>query len=201
MNTPLKIVIAEPSAIIRCGLETLLKRLTDFRIQFVEIPTHESLLEALRQNQPDMLIINPSWPGCFHLQEWKEETDCLNMKCIALIYALTDSHLLKGYDEQLYIYDSLDEIRHKLERLHIEDIPIVPEEEDPQTLSGREKEIVICVVKGMTNREIADALYLSTHTVITHRRNIARKLQIHSASGLTIYAIVNKLVELSDIQQ
>ena len=48
----------------------------------------------------------------------------------------------------------------------------------------------------MTNREIADRLFLSTHTVITHRRNIARKLQIHSASGLTIYAIVNKLVEL-----
>ena len=68
-------------------------------------------------------------------------------------------------------------------------------------MSQREKEIVVCVVKGMTNREIADQLYLSTHTVVTHRRNIARKLQIHSASGLTIYAIVNKLVELSDIKQ
>ena len=53
----------------------------------------------------------------------------------------------------------------------------------------------------MTNRELADRLFLSTHTVITHRRNIARKIQIHSASGLTIYAIVNKLVELGDIKQ
>lgn len=52
----------------------------------------------------------------------------------------------------------------------------------------------------MTNRQIADQLYLSTHTVVTHRRNIARKLQVHSASGLTVYAIVNKLVKLSDIQ-
>ena len=52
----------------------------------------------------------------------------------------------------------------------------------------------------MTNREIADRLYLSTHTVITHRRNIARKLQVHSASGLTVYAIVNKLIELNDIK-
>ncbi|MDD6766928.1 MAG: LuxR C-terminal-related transcriptional regulator, partial [bacterium] len=48
---------------------------------------------------------------------------------------------------------------------------------------------------------IADRLFLSTHTVVTHRRNITRKLQIHSPSGLTVYAIVNKLVTLNDIQQ
>ncbi len=59
---------------------------------------------------------------------------------------------------------------------------------------------MVCVVKGMTNREIADRLFLSTHTVVTHRRNIARKLQVHSASGLTVYAIVNKLVELKRYQ-
>ena len=53
----------------------------------------------------------------------------------------------------------------------------------------------------MTNREIADRLYLSTHTVITHRRNIARKLQVHSASGLTVYAIVNKLIELKRLER
>ena len=56
------------------------------------------------------------------------------------------------------------------------------------------------VVKGLTNKSIADKLCLSVHTVITHRRNIARKLQIHSSAGLTIYAIVNKLVELKDVQ-
>jgi DNA-binding NarL/FixJ family response regulator len=53
----------------------------------------------------------------------------------------------------------------------------------------------------MTNHAIAGQLYLSTHTVITHRRNIARKLQIHSVSGLTVYAIVNKLVELSEVSR
>ena len=70
----------------------------------------------------------------------------------------------------------------------------------PEPLSTREKEIIVCVVKGMTNKQIADALCISAHTVITHRRNIAAKLQIHSAAGLTIYAIVNKLVELSEIK-
>ena len=55
------------------------------------------------------------------------------------------------------------------------------------------------MVKGMTNKQTADALCISPHTVVTHRRNIAAKLQIHSAAGLTIYAIVNKLVDLSEI--
>ena len=53
----------------------------------------------------------------------------------------------------------------------------------------------------MTNKEIASKVCLSIHTVITHRRNIVRKLQIHSPAGLTIYAIVNKLVELDDVKK
>ena len=72
--------------------------------------------------------------------------------------------------------------------------------DEPDVLSLREKEVLACVVKGMTNKETADKLFLSIHTVITHRRNIARKLQIHSPAGLTIYAIVNKLVDLSEIK-
>ena len=68
-----------------------------------------------------------------------------------------------------------------------------------ETLSEREKEIIACVAKGMANKEIADILCLSINTVTTHRRNITKKLQIRTSNGLTIYAIVNKLVELQDI--
>ena len=50
------------------------------------------------------------------------------------------------------------------------------------------------------NKEIADHLCISVNTVITHRRNIARKLQIHSPAGLTIYAIVNNLVDISSVK-
>ena len=66
-------------------------------------------------------------------------------------------------------------------------------------LSEREKDIIKCVARGMSNKEIADALFLSIHTVTTHRRNITAKLQIHSPAGLTIYAIMNNLVDISDI--
>ncbi len=63
-------------------------------------------------------------------------------------------------------------------------------------LSEREKEVLIQVAKGLSNKEIADVLFLSTHTVITHRKNIAAKLNIHSTAGLTIYAIANGLVTI-----
>ena len=199
MGTQLKIAIAEPSVIIRAGLETLLKRFSGFRVQMVEVGTSEALTEVLRLHHPDLLIVNPSWLRGGSLQRLKEESGCMQLKCVALLYVVNEESLLRSYDERLYIYDSPEEIRHKLELLYKDEVP-EEQTEEQQVLSLREKEIVICVVKGMTNREIADKLYLSTHTVITHRRNIARKLQIHSASGLTIYAIVNKLVELSDIQ-
>ncbi len=74
------------------------------------------------------------------------------------------------------------------------------QKEEEEGLSKREKEILILVAKGMANKEIADVLCLSIHTVLTHRKNIARKLQIHSSAGLTIYAIVNKLVKLDEIK-
>jgi DNA-binding CsgD family transcriptional regulator len=68
---------------------------------------------------------------------------------------------------------------------------------DDQQLSEREKEVIVSIVQGMSNKEIAEHLFISVNTVITHRRNIARKLQIHSAAGLTIYAIVNNLIDIS----
>jgi regulator of cell morphogenesis and NO signaling len=67
-------------------------------------------------------------------------------------------------------------------------------------LSERERDVVVALVQGMSNKEIADHLCIALNTVITHRRNIARKLQIHSAAGLTIYAIVNGLVDISAVK-
>lgn len=67
------------------------------------------------------------------------------------------------------------------------------------SLSSREIDVVVNVVKGLTNKEIADRLCLSVHTITTHRKNISRKLHIHSSAGLTIYAIVNQLVDINDL--
>mgnify|MGYP000702338584 FL=1 len=73
-------------------------------------------------------------------------------------------------------------------------------QDNADMLSDREKDVVVSLVQGMSNKEIAEHLYISVNTVITHRRNIARKLQIHSSAGLTIYAIVNGLVDISNVK-
>lgn len=70
-----------------------------------------------------------------------------------------------------------------------------------EELSDREKDVLVQVVNGLSNKEIADVLCISAHTVITHRKNITRKLNIHSTAGLTIYAIVNHLVDLEELKQ
>ena len=75
---------------------------------------------------------------------------------------------------------------------------VLPKIDSPETeaLSERERDVLVQIVNGLSNKEIADKLYISVHTVITHRKNITRKLNIHSTAGLTIYAIVNKLVSI-----
>jgi len=76
-----------------------------------------------------------------------------------------------------------------------------PAEEAPSAdvLSEREREIVGHIVRGLSNKEVADKLFISVNTVLTHRKNIFRKLDIHSVSGLTIYAIVNGIVKLEEV--
>ena len=68
-------------------------------------------------------------------------------------------------------------------------------------LSDREKEILVCVAKGMLNKEIADRFNLSIYTVITHRKNITRKTGIKTVAGLTVYALLNGLVDINSIAQ
>ena len=73
------------------------------------------------------------------------------------------------------------------------------DEPDTAPLSDREKDVLVCLSKGLKNNEIADTLNISVHTVITHRKNIVRKTGIKSVAALTVYAILNNLIEAKDI--
>jgi regulator of cell morphogenesis and NO signaling len=81
-----------------------------------------------------------------------------------------------------------------LER-HIDDC------QEGNALSSREKEILVCVAKGMINKEIADHLNISVHTVISHRKNITRKTGIKTVAGLTVYAFLNNLLDINSTQR
>ncbi len=197
-NEAIRIAIAETSVIIRGGLTAALKRLPNVKVQPIELLSVEALSDCLRTQYPEMLIVNPTFGDYFDVNKFREETAGKKIRLIALVSSFVDASLLTKYDESISIFDDLDILSKKIHDL----LNLVSEEEvdSQEALSQREKEIVICVVKGMTNKEIAENLFLSIHTVITHRRNISKKLQIHSAAGLTIYAIVNKLVTLNDVK-
>lgn len=197
-NETIRIAVAETSVIIRSGLTVALKRLPDLKVQPVEILSVEALQDCLRTQYPDILVVNPTFGDYFDVARFREETAGKNIRLVALASSFIDSALLSKYDDSFSIFDDMETLADKISRL--QNIEKEEETDSQETLSQREKEIVICVVKGMTNKEIAENLFLSIHTVITHRRNISKKLQIHSAAGLTIYAIVNKLVELGEVK-
>lgn len=197
MKPLVKIAIAEPSAIVRNGLLSILRQVGILRLEIYEANDNEQLKNTLIKQQPDILIINPAVSGNqTPLQLQKFVTD-KTLKCVAMQSSLADSNLLKTYDEVISLYDLPEQIKDKINRL------IVAPESDKrhESLSSREKEVIVCVIKGLTNKQIADELCLSTHTIVTHRRNISAKLNIHSTAGLAIYAIVNKLVELDEVKK
>ena len=69
-----------------------------------------------------------------------------------------------------------------------------------EELSAREKEILVSVAQGLLNKEIADRHNISINTVITHRKNITRKIGIKTVAGLTAYAILNNLIDINSIE-
>ena len=197
-NETVRVAIAETSVIIRTGVSLVLKRLPSFRVQPIELVSMEALHDCLRTQYPNVLIVNPAFGGYFDVERFRDKNRDKPIRIIALVSSFVDTSLLNKYDDHISIFDGLDVVSQKLVGLEDSDHASNVEEQD--TLSQREKEIVVCVVRGMTNKEMADRLFLSIHTVITHRRNISKKLQIHSAAGLTIYAIVNKLVSLDEVK-
>ena len=192
------VAVADSAVILRSGLISVLKMLPDVNIETIEVTSMKSLENCMLSHRPDVIVVNPTFEGWFNIEEFKKTWPSNNIKFIALLSNITDANFLKDYDESFNILDDIDIINKKfVDLMHFADDEAESEQE---ALSIREKEIICCVVKGMTNKEIAENLFLSVHTVMTHRRNIAKKLQIHSPAGLTIYAIVNKLVDISDVK-
>ncbi len=195
-NDSIKIAITDNSTIIRAGIASVLKRLSNHNFTINEIANLDALKIFIRLHTPDILIINPLILSNNNIT-LSVKKEFPTIKTIAILSSFIDQKTLADFNDTISIFDDTETINTKLEELLAEDDE---ETTDTEQLSLREKEIIACVVKGMTNKAIADKLSISIHTVITHRRNITKKLQIHSAAGLAIYAIVNKIVEIQDIK-
>ncbi|MDE6715783.1 MAG: LuxR C-terminal-related transcriptional regulator [Muribaculaceae bacterium] len=198
---PLKIVVASGAVILRTGIVSVLKRIPEVAIHPIEVDNREALISCVNMQAPDAVIVDVLFEGWFDVAEFSSRITRGMPRMIALVGGVMAPGALKGYDFVIGLRDDIDSLANIFSQIRNNS-----EDDSSSASSGenaistREKEVIVCVVKGMTNKEIADKLFISVHTVVTHRRNLARKLQIHSSAGLTIYAIVNKLVELDEIK-
>ena len=117
---------------------------------------------------------------------------------VALVTSYVDAGILKQFKDVIEINDSKQKVVTKIFNL-LSDNKLTQDKPESIELSNRETDVLVALVKGLTNKEISDKLYISVHTVITHRKNIVRKTGIKSVSGLTVYALLNNLVDESEI--
>jgi len=193
-----KIAIAEPSPMLRNGLAQLLDDIPD-----VEIVLSTDNLNALNCRisalKPDILIINPLLFEYARRATIRAEYDNLpNLRLVGLITSYIESQHQKQFAGIIELNDDLQRVKSTLNQV-ISTLNTDNDESDTAPLSDREKEVLICLSKGLKNNEIADKLNISVYTVITHRKNIVRKTGIKSVAALTVYAILNNLIEEKDI--
>lgn len=190
----IKIIVADSSLILRQGVMATIKRASDTDVQFVETDNILELTTKIESFKPHLLIVSSALALQFSNIDIRNRP---NLKRILLISSLLDQKIIENFDGVISIYDSAERIHNIIDDLMNYD---EAEGDSEEQLSQREKEIICEVVKGKTNKEIAEHLNISVFTILTHRRNIAKKLQIHSATALAIYAIANKLVSISEVK-
>ena len=188
-----------PSEIMERGLESILEGSHVFSVEEIFHDYSKMVETRLSSLDPDVVIIDPL---VLDFSNRKNGRNMLADVCDSIVIALDSSAIpddvLRQYDGSVSIFDKSDAIIRKLQSA-MDSKQSEPVSEGGE-LSAREKEILVCVAKGMLNKEIADKLNLSIYTVITHRKNITRKTGIKTVAGLTVYALLNGLIDMSSVQ-
>ena len=193
-----KIAIADPSPVILAGLASMLQSLPDCEVVLQSDDMH-TVTMRLAILKPDVLVINPVMVDYSKRRMVRSLFENLpDMRIVALVSSFMENTVLRQFHGIIEINDDLQRIKSTLQQVTAQHSQ-QENEIDSSLLSDREKEVLICLAKGKKNNEIAEALHISAHTVITHRKNIVRKTGIKSVSALTVYAILNNLLEQKDI--
>ena len=184
-----RLLIVEPSEVIIEGLKSILDGQIRFKVLEPEVSA-DRLEERLLAMRPDIVLLNPTLVNNpRHL--FKQP-----VALVALVYQYVEPNVLKQYDAVVDIRDSRAEVIETLAQ-------VAPGEGEPvksnYELTKRETAVLVQLAQGKTNKEIADALNVSVHTVISHRKNISHKTGIKSVAGLTVYAMLNNLVDESTL--
>lgn len=174
---------------------SLIKENSDPEYNIVKFASHHDHIDARLKELKDIII--RYYPG--------KDNDLLNSALYDIISCEDDLNVHCSVEDRLFV-PAVKALEHELLLKNQAGSKHTTSEEEEaeadsrmEQLSQREREIVACIARGMSNKDIATALNISVHTVTTHRRNISTKLDIHSAAGLTIFAIINKMVDITDL--
>lgn len=196
-----RVAIIEPSALIASGIKAVLAEAGG---EFEVCGTFDEIghfVERAPMLTPDLILIDPAvidFQKRFALQSLFEHLP--EAAFVAIIYSFIEPEALKQYHGSIHIFDDGHKIIRKLRQAIDERSPETETVGENYELTDRESEILVSVAKGMTNKEIADEHHISVHTVISHRKNITRKTGIKTVSGLTVYALLNNLLDQSEIE-
>lgn len=194
-------IICEKSYLIRKGLTSIIEKIPD--TQIVQQFDSEDEMKNLGNFESDFIIFNPNLLNTKTkntLQKFSAlaagETESTQLISLSQKLELTEINCA----EYININDSQNIILSKLKTLIGNRETSNPKSDAPEEISKREVDILKNIALGLSNKEIADKLFISTHTVVTHRKNITRKLGIKTVPGLTIYAILNKIININDTE-
>jgi DNA-binding NarL/FixJ family response regulator len=196
----IKFVIAEKSYLIRKGIASIINRIEHATV-VKELESLDEINSVILKYKPDFLVLNIGLLNQiekFRNSDIKADLSQIGVGIDSGNISLPVKPLF--LKETISTLDERDEIYKKLQNLIHEKVNKQLNISKQTELSEREKTILKHVAKGMTNKEIAEKLFLSAHTVITHRKNITNKLGIKTISGLTVYAILNNIINIGDLQ-
>lgn len=185
-------IVLISSYLLRKGMVSLLNRIRGLRV-LKEFDNVTNLAGYLPNHQVDFILMDQD---CFEASAnlFLEQPDLLEK----LILLKTEEHSKRDGQASILLSDNKETIIGKITSMLAQQQS--PEKTDrSMALSPRETTIVRLVSMGLTNKQIANHLFLSAHTVMTHRKNISSKLGIKSVSGLTVYAIVNNIITIEEL--
>ena len=192
-----RILICEASEIIANGLAETIHGMADFAVvSRIDNPDH--LTEKILSSDVNILIINPILLGYSEKDLPTQLTkEYPQLSVIALVTNYMEESALRIYDGVIEINDSKLKVINKLNQVAQSNDKA--DKQDDVELSKREIDVLVAVAKGLMNKEFADQMNISIHTVISHRKNISRKTGIKSVSGLTVYALLNNLIDETEV--
>ncbi|MBR1570306.1 MAG: response regulator transcription factor [Bacteroidales bacterium] len=194
-----RLLLVVPSAIVAKGLEQIFNDLGEFEVCAILSDLSGTGDAQLRSIAPDVVILDPCiFDYASRLSAKNRLSALTDAVILAVAGPFSDEEALRQWDGVIGLMDSPTAIIRKV-RAALEGREDAPKPEGEE-LSAREKEILVCVAKGMLNKEIADLYNISIYTVITHRKNITRKTGIKTVAGLTVYALLNNLIDMNTVE-